>query len=80
MLDVIESIGQIPLPPYMHRSPDESDKERYQTVYAAHKARSPHPRRDCIFDHELLATLREKKVEMGYLTLHVGAGTFHRFA
>jgi S-adenosylmethionine:tRNA ribosyltransferase-isomerase len=76
VLDVIESIGEIPLPPYMHRSPEESDKERYQTVFAAHKGSVAAPTAGLHFDHVLISALREKKVEMGYLTLHVGAGTF----
>ncbi len=76
ILSIIESIGQIPLPPYMHRLPDESDKERYQTVYAKHKGSVAAPTAGFHFDHELLAALRAKNVEMGYLTLHIGAGTF----
>jgi S-adenosylmethionine:tRNA ribosyltransferase-isomerase len=76
VLEVIESIGKIPLPPYMHREPDESDKERYQTVYAEHKGSVAAPTAGLHFDNELLAALREKQVDMGYLTLHVGAGTF----
>lgn len=76
ILEVIESIGQIPLPPYMHRSPEESDKERYQTVYAKHKGSVAAPTAGFHFDQELLQQLRDKKVEMGYLTLHIGVGTF----
>lgn len=76
ILEVIESIGQIPLPPYMHREPDETDKERYQTVYAKHKGSVAAPTAGFHFDHELLEKLRDKKIEFGYLTLHIGAGTF----
>lgn len=76
ILSVIESIGQIPLPHYMNREPDESDKERYQTVYAKHKGSVAAPTAGFHFDDELLQRLRDKKVEMGYLTLHIGAGTF----
>lgn len=76
ILEVIEAIGQIPLPPYMHRAPDESDKERYQTVYAKHKGSVAAPTAGFHFDETLLQQLREKKVDMGYLTLHIGAGTF----
>ena len=76
VLEVIESIGQIPLPPYMHRSPDESDKERYQTIYAANKGSVAAPTAGLHFDQELIKNLRAKQVEMGYLTLHIGAGTF----
>lgn len=76
VIDVIEAIGEIPLPPYMHREPDESDKERYQTVYAKHKGSVAAPTAGLHFDEELLQSLRDKQVDMGYLTLHIGAGTF----
>jgi S-adenosylmethionine:tRNA ribosyltransferase-isomerase len=76
ILDIIEAIGQIPLPPYMHREPEESDKERYQTVYAEHKGSVAAPTAGFHFDEELLASLRAKQINMGYLTLHIGAGTF----
>jgi len=76
VLDVIESIGQIPLPPYMHREPDEQDTERYQTVYATHKGSVAAPTAGLHFDQHLLEDLQGKGVEMGYLTLHIGAGTF----
>lgn len=76
VLEVIESIGQIPLPPYMHRDPDEQDVERYQTVYATHKGSVAAPTAGLHFDQALLQDLQAKGVEMGYLTLHIGAGTF----
>lgn len=76
ILEMIERIGQIPLPPYMHRMPEESDKERYQTIYAKHKGSVAAPTAGFHFDVELLEKLKEKHVEMGYLTLHIGAGTF----
>lgn len=76
VLEIIESIGQIPLPPYMHRQPEESDKERYQTVYAKYKGSVAAPTAGLHFDEELLEKLRAKHVDMGFLTLHIGAGTF----
>jgi S-adenosylmethionine:tRNA ribosyltransferase-isomerase len=76
ILDVVEAIGDIPLPPYMHRLPDESDKQRYQTIYAKHKGSVAAPTAGLHFDEELLQQLRDKNVDMGYLTLHIGAGTF----
>lgn len=76
VLDVVESLGEIPLPPYMHRAPEESDKERYQTVYAKYKGSVAAPTAGLHFDDALLQKLRDKGVEMGYLTLHIGAGTF----
>lgn len=76
ILDIIESIGQIPLPPYMERQAEESDKERYQTIYATHKGSVAAPTAGFHFDEELIQKLRDKHVEMDYLTLHIGAGTF----
>lgn len=76
ILDVIETIGQIPLPPYMRREADETDKERYQTIYARHKGSVAAPTAGFHFDDALLDALRAKGVEMGFLTLHIGAGTF----
>lgn len=76
VLEIIEAIGQIPLPHYFHRTPDESDKERYQTVYAEHKGSVAAPTAGLHFDEETLQKLREKDVDIGFVTLHVGAGTF----
>lgn len=76
VLDVIESIGQIPLPPYMERTPDEADKTRYQTVYAKHKGSVAAPTAGLHFDEPLMQAIRAKGVDVAYLTLHVGAGTF----
>ncbi|VVC75224.1 S-adenosylmethionine:tRNA ribosyltransferase-isomerase [Aquicella siphonis] len=76
ILEMIESIGQIPLPPYMQRSAEEEDRERYQTVYARHKGSVAAPTAGLHFDQDLLRHLQDKKIEMGYLTLHIGAGTF----
>jgi S-adenosylmethionine:tRNA ribosyltransferase-isomerase len=76
ILDMIETIGQIPLPPYMHRTPEEIDNERYQTIYAKHKGSVAAPTAGFHFDHAIIEALQAKKVGMGYLTLHVGAGTF----
>lgn len=76
ILDIIETIGQVPLPHYMQRSPDDDDKTRYQTVYAQHKGSVAAPTAGFHFDEQLLRQLRAKQVEMAYLTLHIGAGTF----
>lgn len=76
ILEIIEKIGQVPLPHYMARSVCAEDKERYQTVYAKHKGSVAAPTAGLHFDQALLDQLREKKVEMAYLTLHIGAGTF----
>lgn len=76
VLDVIESIGQIPLPPYFHREPEESDKERYQTIYAQHKGSVAAPTAGLHFDDEMMAKIKAKGIGIGFVTLHVGAGTF----
>jgi S-adenosylmethionine:tRNA ribosyltransferase-isomerase len=76
ILQVIEAIGRIPLPPYMRREADETDKERYQTVYARHKGSVAAPTAGFHFDEELLQVIKDKGVQMGTLTLHIGAGTF----
>jgi S-adenosylmethionine:tRNA ribosyltransferase-isomerase len=76
ILDILEKIGQIPLPPYFHREPDESDKERYQTVFAEHKGSVAAPTAGLHFDDDMMQKLRNKGVDIAYVTLHIGAGTF----
>lgn len=76
VLEVIEAIGQVPIPPYFVRAPEASDKERYQTIYAEHKGSVAAPTAGLHFDADLLSHLRNKGVEIGFVTLHVGAGTF----
>lgn len=76
ILEIIDLIGEIPLPHYMDRAPEESDKERYQTIYAKHKGSVAAPTAGFHFDEPLMEALRQKQVEMAYLTLHIGAGTF----
>jgi S-adenosylmethionine:tRNA ribosyltransferase-isomerase len=69
-------LGEMPLPPYIERHADTSDLERYQTVYAREPGAVAAPTAGLHFDEALLATLRERGVDFGYVTLHVGAGTF----
>lgn len=76
VIDVIEERGEVPLPVYFRRSPEESDKERYQTIYAQHKGSVAAPTAGLHFDDKTMQELREKNMEMGFVTLHVGAGTF----
>ena len=70
--------GQIPLPPYMNRVPEKIDKERYETIYAnpEKKESVAAPTAGMHFDEPLLNELNDKGVELGYVNLHVGAGTF----
>jgi S-adenosylmethionine:tRNA ribosyltransferase-isomerase len=68
--------GQVPLPPYIERTPDAQDLERYQTVFARAPGAVAAPTAGLHFDEQLLAALERGGVELTRLTLHVGAGTF----
>jgi len=68
--------GHMPLPPYIRRSDDAVDAERYQTIYAEKAGAVAAPTAGLHFDKELFSALRAKGVATAYLTLHVGAGTF----
>ena len=74
--ELLTSQGQLPLPPYIHRAPDINDEHRYQTVYAKHDGAIAAPTAGLHFDTELFSQLTAQGIELGYLTLHVGAGTF----
>lgn len=69
-------LGEMPLPPYIERHADASDMERYQTVFAREPGAVAAPTAGLHFDEATLASLRERGVNFGYVTLHVGAGTF----
>jgi len=75
-LQTFERHGEVPLPPYIGRPPDDSDRERYQTVYARERGAVAAPTAGLHFDDEMLATLGARGVERTAITLHVGAGTF----
>ncbi|MDI9401912.1 MAG: tRNA preQ1(34) S-adenosylmethionine ribosyltransferase-isomerase QueA [Limisphaerales bacterium] len=68
--------GRVPLPPYIERAPEAEDVERYQTVFARHAGSVAAPTAGLHFTPELLNRLKERKVEVAYVTLHVGPGTF----
>ena len=74
--DMLECIGQIPLPSYIHRDSESSDHLRYQTVYAKYKGSVAAPTAGLHFDEAILEKLRLQGIEFAYVTLHVGAGTF----
>ena len=76
LLTLLERHGHMPLPPYMKREDQDSDRERYQTVYNAVPGAVAAPTAGLHFDQPLLDKLAEKGVEQGFVTLHVGAGTF----
>ncbi|MET3643598.1 tRNA preQ1(34) S-adenosylmethionine ribosyltransferase-isomerase QueA [Streptococcus gallinaceus] len=73
-LEVLESLGEMPLPPYIHEKLE--DKERYQTVYAKENGSAAAPTAGLHFTKELLKKIEAKGVKLVYLTLHVGLGTF----
>lgn len=75
-LELLEAHGHIPLPPYIERPDQDSDRQRYQTVYARHPGAVAAPTAGLHFDDALLQQLRDKGVNFSEVTLHVGAGTF----
>ncbi|QYJ91497.1 tRNA preQ1(34) S-adenosylmethionine ribosyltransferase-isomerase QueA [Shewanella halotolerans] len=76
ILEVLEEVGHMPLPPYIDRPDEDADKERYQTVYNQNPGAVAAPTAGLHFDDALLAALQEKGVNVAFVTLHVGAGTF----
>ena len=77
---IIARHGQVPLPPYITRAPEELDRERYQTVYAAAPGSVAAPTAGLHFTPGLLARLEERGAAVARLTLHVGPGTFRPIA
>jgi S-adenosylmethionine:tRNA ribosyltransferase-isomerase len=75
-MTLLDELGQIPLPPYIDRSPTAADRDRYQTVYASVAGAVAAPTAGLHFSEALLASLRGRGVDLGFVTLHVGAGTF----
>lgn len=75
-LEALEAHGHMPLPPYIKRHDETLDRERYQTVYSRHQGSVAAPTAGLHFDEALLQTLTAKGIEFGFVTLHVGAGTF----
>ncbi|MBQ7553725.1 MAG: S-adenosylmethionine:tRNA ribosyltransferase-isomerase [Bacteroidaceae bacterium] len=74
--DILEVFGELPIPPYLNRETQESDKVTYQTVYSKIKGSVAAPTAGLHFTQRVLDALRDKGVDMEELTLHVGAGTF----
>jgi S-adenosylmethionine:tRNA ribosyltransferase-isomerase len=74
--EVLERIGSVPLPPYIHRTPDSVDRERYQTVYAQKKGSAAAPTAGLHFTPTMLEQCRAAGAEIAFVTLHVGLGTF----
>ena len=74
--EILEAAGEIPLPPYLHREAEESDRERYQTVFAKHEGSVAAPTAGLHFTNELINNLKGNGISFEEVTLHVGAGTF----
>lgn len=74
--DILEVFGELPIPPYLNRDTQESDKETYQTVYSKIKGSVAAPTAGLHFTPRVLDALKEKGIDLEELTLHVGAGTF----
>ena len=76
VLDILNQIGHMPLPPYIQREDEDFDQERYQTVYAKKPGAVAAPTAGLHFDDEMLQQLSDNGIEQIHVTLHVGAGTF----
>ena len=74
LYEILDRLGEMPLPPYIHEK--LKDKDRYQTVYAKNIGSAAAPTAGLHFTSELLLKIKEKKVNIAYITLHVGLGTF----
>ncbi|HLJ76297.1 MAG TPA: tRNA preQ1(34) S-adenosylmethionine ribosyltransferase-isomerase QueA [Acidobacteriaceae bacterium] len=73
---IVERLGHMPLPPYIHREDKPGDRERYQTVYARERGSVAAPTAGLHFTPEILTAIRERGVQIATVTLHVGLGTF----
>ena len=76
VLDILNAVGHMPLPPYIQREDEAFDQERYQTVYAETPGAVAAPTAGLHFDEKMLQQLSDKGIEQIHVTLHVGAGTF----
>lgn len=75
-LEWLEAYGHMPLPPYIERDDNQEDQDRYQTVYSARPGAVAAPTAGLHFDQALLDAIQQKGAQLGFVTLHVGAGTF----
>jgi len=75
-LEFFQRWGEVPLPPYIRRRADHTDRERYQSIFAREPGAVAAPTASLHFDEPLLAALTERGVSRAHITLHVGAGTF----
>ena len=75
-LEFFERWGEVPLPPYIHRTPDDNDRERYQSIFARERGAVAAPTASLHFDSKLIEEIEARGVDRAFVTLHVGAGTF----
>lgn len=74
--DILKSMGQTPIPPYLNRNSEDSDKKNYQTVYSKYNGSVAAPTAGLHFTDKTLKSLKKKSVRLDNITLHIGAGTF----
>lgn len=76
IVEMLNDVGHMPLPPYIQRHDEENDKHDYQTIFAKYEGSVAAPTAGLHFDEVLLQKLKDKNIEVAHITLHVGAGTF----
>jgi S-adenosylmethionine:tRNA ribosyltransferase-isomerase len=76
VLQFFEQWGEVPLPPYINRTPDANDRERYQSIFARERGAVAAPTASLHFDSQLIQKIEARGVRRAFVTLHVGAGTF----
>ncbi len=74
--EIIDHAGETPLPPYIKRKAEESDAERYQSIYSHYEGSVAAPTAGLHFTERIFSSFKEKNIQKGFVTLHVGAGTF----
>jgi S-adenosylmethionine:tRNA ribosyltransferase-isomerase len=74
--EIINHAGETPLPPYIKRKAEASDSEKYQTIYSHYEGSVAAPTAGLHFTKEIFSSLKKKNIDTGFVTLHVGAGTF----
>lgn len=74
--EVLHHVGKIPLPPYLHRDAEASDEDRYQTIFAKEEGSVAAPTAGLHFTPAVMQSIADKGIDTGFITLHVGAGTF----
>jgi S-adenosylmethionine:tRNA ribosyltransferase-isomerase len=76
VMELLDRFGSLPLPPYIQHAADNTDEERYQTIYARKPGAVAAPTAGLHFDADMMSTLEKLGIQIAYVTLHVGAGTF----